>query len=573
LKRFFIALCLLLAACNGEEDPPPSPTLINVEEALATAGLPGTEQFHQTQTANAPTATRIVTWTFTPSITLSPTSTFIPTFTPSMTNTFSAIQETEQFLYQRGTSIAQTATAQVPPTPTHTSTPTPTITDTREPSLTPTPDLPNVPEANQIIFTSNRAGSQDIWVMELDGSNPRLLEIAPESDETTASCHPDGLEFIFTSNRGGDREIYVETYADADPRPLTDTDGENFDPAYSPDGSMIAFISSRSGSEDIWLMDSGGGNARLVVEQPGSERDVQWSPDGGQLYYVSNRAGQYDIYRYNLATETEIQVTDTPDRDEFMPALGYDFETLVFIANLETDLDSTGALWMDMLNDDRSARATITAEGRVDHPAWIAPGRLLISANLGGITHILLVDLTDASRSILTNIGPDNIMPRPCYIADEVASSELPTGLTATPTATVTPVLISEYTAVINPGDGWQQVETTFEIEDLLEIDDPRLQVATVTMQNQRITFEWEDDDRLYTVTVLPEVMDGALIIYVTGYTIDGLPEDLTGMQDIAFKVREKILLESVPAGRYRAESLAFSDDSLMLVFSIPTDE
>lgn len=572
MKRILMVLLMLfLGACQEEEEP--LPTSVSRDEALATAGLlTDSDRFATETAASIPTITVIFTWTPSPTITLTPTETLTPTLTPTETFTLSPIQQTEIFLYQRSTSVVLTATAQAPPTATNTptETPLPSETPTGTPTPTETPILPDVPSPNRVIFTSNRLGTNDIWLMALDGSAPLPIVFAPDSNEIVATCSPDGEQFVFDSDRGGDLEIYLGRYDGTEPRPLTDTEGENFHPVWSPDGSHIAFVSSRTGDNNIWIMDNGGGNPRAITSVPGSDQHPQWSPDGRQLFYASNRDGQFDIYRYDLETDTETRLTSTDDRDETAPAFGFDFTTLVYVAELEPGDSKTGALWVD--NGQDPARATVSAEGRVDQPVWIANGKVLLSADLGGITQVLLVDLIGATRSILTNIGPRNFWPHPCYLASEEMVAALPTGIP--PTLTPTPIQerISAFTPVVNPGPDWKQIRNTFDLEELSEIDDTRLQNAEVSIANQRITYEWSEGENTYLITLLPEIIDGALEISIASYTKDGLPEDLLSVQDIAFLVREYFLEETIPPGGYRAESLSFEADRLTLILSSPSE-
>lgn len=568
-KLVLLGMIVLLGACGGKEETP-LPTAISKEDALATAGLPSDADLTATAATPLPTQTVIVTWTPSPTITLTPSETATPTLTPTETVTLSPIQMTEMFLYERGTSAALTATAQVPPTESRTPTETPLPSAIPSATATPTatPILPNVSPPNRVIFTSNRTGTNDIWLMELDGSNPITIMLALESNENVATCSPDGEQFVFDSDRGGDLELYLGRYDGSDPRPITDTEGENFHPVWSPDGSMIAFVSSRTGDNDIWVMDNGGGNPRAITTAVGADQNPQWSPDGTQLYYASNRDGQSEIYRYDFATNTETRLTETEERDETAPAFGFDFRTLVYIADLEAGESSTGALWVDNLTDEPVA--SVSAEGRVDQPVWIADGKLLLSADLGGITQVLLVDLLEASRTILTNIGPRNFWPHPCYVKSEESTAALPTGIP--PSLTPTPIeeRISAYIPIGNPGEEWERIRNTFDTSEFADLDDVRLQQAEVTFENERLIFTWQAGEDVFSVMLLPEIVEGALEVSVTSYTRNEQPEDLFGVQDLAFLVREFMLSDTIPAGSYSVESLSFEESGMVITLSIP---
>jgi hypothetical protein len=555
---------LMLAACNGSD---PLPTL------APTIDRPSEQELAETQTALAPAATD--TPTITPTATA--TDTLVPTWTPEPTETvtLSAIRQTEVWISARRTDQAFTATAQVPPTGTDTPTATGTATNTPTITFTPSPTLPFGDSArpNRIVFTSDRAGSNDIWLMELDGSNPEPLELFPDADDFTASCSPRGDQFVFDSDRAGDREIYLGTFNGDAPRPLTDTDGENFGPVWSPLGDLIAFVSTRDGQNDIWVMDTGGGNVRALINVDGADTAPQWSPDGNQLYYASNRSGQFDIYRYDFTTEQDQLVLTSPDRDESMPALAFDMTSLGFIADLEAGDSSSGALWLSL--PEGNPRAVVTAQGRVDGPAWIDYGKVLLSADLGGVTHIMLIDLERTEQTILTNLGPRNRFPRPCYVQTEPESAPLPTGVPATPTPSATPELVTVYTAVVNPGADWQSDAVRWSRANLQVIapNDFRLGGASFEIDGSLLIYEWTDaEENVHRLGLTLEAIDGALEASIITYSVNDLPEDAAPVQDLTFVIRENILLDSIPPGLYRLEDLEFADDGITFTFTIPPE-
>jgi len=110
------------------------------------------------------------------------------------------------------------------------------------------------PDGTQIAFTSDRAGGENIWVMDVDGENKR--QITKES-------------FRLMNN-----------------------------PTWSPDGKFIAakkhFTTSRSlGTGEIWLYHTKGGSGVQLVKKPSENHQKElgepmFSPDGETIYYTQN---------------------------------------------------------------------------------------------------------------------------------------------------------------------------------------------------------------------------------------------------------------------------------------------
>ena len=115
--------------------------------------------------------------------------------------------------------------------------------------------------------------------MNADGSDPVLLmDRANEPDWS-----PDGHRIVFTSNRDGNTEIYVMNADGTDPRRLTDYSGPDFDADSSPDGRMIAF--QREVQRDtpplrvnqLFVVNADGGDAMELTDLPSANGHPAWS--------------------------------------------------------------------------------------------------------------------------------------------------------------------------------------------------------------------------------------------------------------------------------------------------------
>ena len=85
-------------------------------------------------------------------------------------------------------------------------------------------------------------------------------------------------QIVFSSNRGGNLQIYVMNADGTGVRRLTSDPGGAVMPTWSPDGKHIVFVSRRSGRSDIYVMDADGSNLRRQTDDRAEEMGPDWRP-------------------------------------------------------------------------------------------------------------------------------------------------------------------------------------------------------------------------------------------------------------------------------------------------------
>ncbi len=146
------------------------------------------------------------------------------------------------------------------------------------------------------IAYSDFTETSNIWTLPIPPHPPasvRQAEPVTSGNQVTESLDlsRDGRWLAFDSDRSGNQDIYRQPLSGGEPERLTDSDADEFWPAWSPSGAEIAFHGFKEGRRHLFLMSADGRDRRQITDGPDDERTVAWSPDGRTLYYIHNFNG------------------------------------------------------------------------------------------------------------------------------------------------------------------------------------------------------------------------------------------------------------------------------------------
>ncbi len=263
------------------------------------------------------------------------------------------------------------------------------------------------PDGKKIAFQSDRSGSWDIWVMDMDGNKVNLTS-HPATDGGPA-WSPDGSKIAFASTRGGggQLDIYVMNADGANVKRLAGSPGDparaGFDaqPAWSPDGKEIVWA---RGVFEIWIMDSDGSNQEKLVSRMVDLYDPQWSPDGKYVYFISDKGhyAQFEVWRVRVGrTKEPEQITKDGNNHgcfRFNPADPSKVALMLDIGGKSNDKKNPEIY---IMNSDGSNRRNISNHGTWDiSPTWSPDGsRIAFCSMRSGNADIWVAVLSKAGTS------------------------------------------------------------------------------------------------------------------------------------------------------------------------------
>ncbi|MBI4553534.1 MAG: serine/threonine-protein kinase [Candidatus Latescibacteria bacterium] len=165
------------------------------------------------------------------------------------------------------------------------------------------------PDGRRLLFSWDRSGNQDLWVMPVNDRKPQQLTTDPASD-WMSSWSPDGQKIVFNSNRNGNYDLWVMLADGRRARPITQHEAYEGAPDWSPDGRQIVFHSIQSGNFDIRVIPSDGGETRGITVHPTDDLFPQWSPDGKWLAFRSARTREGCLWRVSAMGGDPEQLTE-----------------------------------------------------------------------------------------------------------------------------------------------------------------------------------------------------------------------------------------------------------------------
>lgn len=148
--------------------------------------------------------------------------------------------------------------------------------------------------------------SDQICIMDSDGSNQRRLTTSDTARHYYPSLAPDGQSVLFSSNMDGTNFYIYELKLTGE---LINLRQPGVAPEVSPDGRLIAFAQSDGKNNMIWIMNRDGSHPRLLYS---NGWDPTWSPDGQKILFASQVGSLSQLMTIRIDGTELQQVSDLP---------------------------------------------------------------------------------------------------------------------------------------------------------------------------------------------------------------------------------------------------------------------
>jgi Tol biopolymer transport system component len=130
------------------------------------------------------------------------------------------------------------------------------------------------PDGRHVVFIA----LNDLWEMRIGGRPRRLTD--DRYLEADPAWSPDGAQLAYSSDRAGSEDVYVRDVRSGATRRVTSAAGAEAHAAFSPDGRQLAYQDEKDAT---YALDLASGAARQVVPPAWEPGAPTWGPNGATL--------------------------------------------------------------------------------------------------------------------------------------------------------------------------------------------------------------------------------------------------------------------------------------------------
>ena len=243
-----------------------------------------------------------------------------------------------------------------------------------------------------------------IWIAPAgDSSRARPVTSGSGKADAISDWTPDG-RIVYYSNASGTDDVWITNADGGNPKQLTSNARINQGPAVSPDGRYIVFLSDRTGTPHLWRMNIDGSDQRQLTNGASGEQGPQFSPDGRWLVYRTASGGKSTVWKMPAGGGEPVQLTDqislspTISPDGSLLAYGYRDENAPWRMAVAT-LEGGAPL--------KTFDVTAPVEGRL---RWTPDGRAVAYIEMkNGVSNIVAQPLDGGEPKPLTDFKADRI--------------------------------------------------------------------------------------------------------------------------------------------------------------------
>lgn len=280
------------------------------------------------------------------------------------------------------------------------------------------------PDGKSIAFESERNGNTQIFIINSDGSNERLLT-SSKGINISPTWSPDSKQIAFSANRSSphvkdDYNIYVINADASNERQISDGQHDYY-PFWSPNGKHIAFTSLSDSESALYVMNADGSDLRRLAQTLDIANAV-WSPDSKQIIFCAEKSPTID---HTISIEDRNRNIYSIDVDGVNlrrltvnhgfhgdPAISPNGKQIAF-SSYEDGQDTSFSIYL--MNSNGSNLHRLTSNINDEEPKWSPDGKYIAfmtntsTSTRGDSWKIYIIGADGSNQKYLADIADDGI--------------------------------------------------------------------------------------------------------------------------------------------------------------------
>lgn len=285
-------------------------------------------------------------------------------------------------------------------------------------------DYQLAPDHGSIVYATPREyGGSDIWQIDIDGGDPRLLLTCEEATCSRVTWSPDGqklvyekLEIASPQSPLGITTLWWMDIESGETGPVfRDSQLPSYSPTWSPDGQWLSYIAPNSANVQIYNLTTG--ESIAIPSQTGNP--AVWSPDGDALLVTEiwEEGEQFftHVMRYDMADGTLTDLTTVPRAGDTWATWSPDEQWVAVVRRI---YGGPGAavgdqVWLMRPNGSEARPLTDVSEVIHGKPVWSPDSRYVVFQRypLAGSDAKAGIWVLDMTSETLKQIAPTGNWP------------------------------------------------------------------------------------------------------------------------------------------------------------------
>ena len=164
------------------------------------------------------------------------------------------------------------------------------------------------PNGESVIMSMSQNMNTNIFEFNLNDSSIKKLTHDINVINTSPSYAPSGDKIVFTSNRAGTRQLYIMNSDGSEIQRISNGSGSYAEPVWSPRGDYIAFTKMEANTFYIGVMRPDGSGERLLT-MSWLDESPTWSPNGRVIMFSRKpKTGVSKLYSIDVTGYNERMV-------------------------------------------------------------------------------------------------------------------------------------------------------------------------------------------------------------------------------------------------------------------------